>query len=177
MNTSNFSLQFELSVSEIRKLNKMYFEHLYKERILVLSCIVVFFLILLDLKDDNDLMEWIIRSLILIIFFLILQYTIVNSVCKIIFGLAKKALKSENFLHKYHLNFTDSDICVHSPLGEFKHKWNKIEKAILTKDFFFLYVRERNGYIISIANKTCDGRNMKELLSFVESNVTHITKV
>jgi len=62
-------------------------------------------------------------------------------------------------------------------LGEFAHKWTQIEKAILTKDFFFLYIKERNGYIISISNKDTETRNMKELIAFVENNVTQITKV
>ncbi|WP_316633707.1 YcxB family protein [uncultured Flavobacterium sp.] len=177
MNTSALSLEFELSLSEIQKLNKMYFKHLFKERMLVMFCIVLFLLIFVNLENDNDLIEWIIRSLALIIFFLMIQHSIVNSICKIIFRATDKLLKSRNLIHKYRFNFTSSFIYVHSPLGSFKHKWNKIEKAILTKDFFFLYVKERNGYIISISNKDAEARNMKELITFIEKNVTHVTKV
>lgn len=62
-------------------------------------------------------------------------------------------------------------------LGEIIHKWSQIEKAILTKDFFFLYIKDRNRYIISISNKDNNGRKMDELIAFVETNVTPITKV
>lgn len=144
---------------------------------MVLFCIVLFFLIFVDLVNDNDLMEWIIRSLALIVFFLMIQYTVVNSVCKIIFRSVKKLRRAENFINKYKLNFTNSFIYVHSPLGGFKHKWNEIEKAILTKDFFFLYVKAQNNYIISISNKKTAGRNIEELIAFVENNVTHVKKV
>jgi hypothetical protein len=177
MNISNFSLEFELNTSEIQKLNKMYFKHLYKQRILVTSCIVIFFLIFFDLGSGNDLMEGMIRSVVLIVFFLMVQYSFVNSVYKIICSLAKKLVKSETFINKYRLNCTNSFICVHSPLGAFTHNWTKIEKAILTKDFFFLYVKEKNNYIISISNRNANGRNMDELIAFVENNVTHVTKV
>ncbi len=61
--------------------------------------------------------------------------------------------------------------------GAFAHKWSQIEKAILTKDFFFLYVKDADQHIISISNKNTNGRNMGELLTFVESNVTEITKI
>lgn len=176
MNISDFSLEFGLNSSEIQKLNKMYFEHLYKERILLILALAVFVLILINL-NDNDLIDWIIKSLVLIVLFLMFQYTFVNSLSKIIFRLAKRLLKSENFINKYRLNFNNSSICVHSPLGRFTHKWSKIEKAILTKDFFFLYVKERNGYIISISSKATKDRNIEELVSFIEKNVTHITKV
>lgn len=177
MNLSDFSLEFGLTTSEIQKLNKMYFKHLYKDRILLISVIMLFVLILVSLNNNNDLIEWIIRSLALIICFLIVQYSFVNSICKLTFRLAKRLLKSENFINKYRLNFTNSIICVHSPLGRFTHKWSKIEKAILTKDFFFLYVKERNGYIISISNRCTNKRRIEELVSFVEKNVTHVTKV
>lgn len=177
MSTSNFSLEFELNVSEIRKLNKMYFKHIYEEKILAAFCIVLFFFIFFDLIGDSDLIVWIIRSLALVIFFLMIQYSFVNSVSKITFQLSKKIFKSNHFINKYRLNFTNSFIYVHSPLGAFKHQWTKIEKVILTKDFFFLYVKESNGYIISISTKNSKARNMKELIAFVESNVMHITKV
>lgn len=177
MNLSAFSLEFGLSTSEIQKLNKMYFKHLYKDRILIVLSTVLLVLILFNLSNDNDLTEWVIRSLALIIFFLMVQYICVNSLCKLIFRLAKSLLKSEKFINKYRLNFTNSVICVQSPLGRFTHEWTKIEKAILTRDFFLLYIKERNGYIISISNKCSNGRNIEELVSFVEKNVTHVTKV
>lgn len=177
MKSSNFSLQFELNVCEIQKLNKMYFKNIYKNRILVSSCIILLFLIFFDLKSNNDLIEWIIRSLALIVFFLIVQYSLINSVSKMIFRLIKKVLKSENFANQYKLNFTSTSINICSPLGNFKHKWSKIEKAILTKDFLFLYVKDRNGYIISISNNCAGERNMEELISFVENNVVHVLKV
>ena len=177
MDVANFSLELGLSTSEIQKLNKMYFQHLYKDGILLLSGMILLFFILFNLSNENDLTEWIIRSLALIIFFLMVQYLFANSLCKMIFRLANKLLKSEKFINKYRLNFTDSFICVHSPLGRFTHKWAKIEKAILTRDFFLLYIKERNGYIISISNKCSNKRSIEELVSFVENNVTHVTKV
>jgi hypothetical protein len=180
MNASNFSLEFELNISEIRKLNKMYFKHLYKERVTIVSSLILFLLILFDffrVDDSTDMIQWIIRSLILIIFFLLIQYSFVNTICKLIFRLAKKLLKFDSFVSKYKFNFTNSFIHVHSPLGEFAHKWSEIEKAILTKDFFFLYVKKRNGYIITISNKGNDQRNIDELIAFIESHVTHVTKV
>jgi hypothetical protein len=177
MDISNFSMEFGLSTSEIQKLNKMYFKHLYKERILLGLAIFLFLLILFTFSSENDFVEWTVRSLVLIIFFLVIQYFFVNSICKIIFRLAKRLSKSENFIKKYRLNFTNSLIYVHSPLGRFAHKWTKIEKAILTKDFFFLYVKERNGYIITIANKCNNSKNMGELVAFVEQNVTKVFKI
>ncbi|KAF2515577.1 YcxB family protein [Flavobacterium foetidum] len=179
MNSSNFSMEFELNGSEIRKLNKMYFENIYRERVTIISCLVLFVLIVSDFlntNEDNDLIIWIIKTLIIIVFFLLIQYSIVETVCKIIFRLAKKLLRFDNFIRRYKFNFTNSLIYVHSPLGEFKHDWSKIDKAILTKDFFLLYIKERNGYIISISNKD-DSRDLNRLLDFVEKNVTHIIKV
>lgn len=178
MNTSNFSLEFELNVSEIQKLNKMYFKHLYKERVLIVSSLIVLSLILFDFfrTGDIDTTQWIIRSLMLIVFFLLIQYSLINAVCKLIFGLAKKLLRFDAFISKYKFNFTNSLIYLHSPLGEFTHKWNEIEKAILTKDFFFLYVKKRNGYIITISNKG-NKRNIDELIAFIEKNVTHVVKI
>nr|MBU3859672.1 YcxB family protein [Flavobacterium sp. MC2016-06] len=158
----------------------MYFKHLYKERVTTISSLILFLLILFDffrVDHNNDMMQWIIRSLILIIFFLLIQYSFVNTICKLIFRLAKKLLKFDSFISKYKFNFTSSLIHVHSPLGEFAHKWSEIEKAILTKDFFFLYVKKRNGYIITISNKDNNQRNMEELITFIERHVTHVTKV
>ncbi|MDR7370091.1 hypothetical protein [Flavobacterium aquidurense] len=179
MNTTNFSMEFELNTIEVRKLNKMYFKNLYKERVRIFSGVLLLFSLLYDifnLDSNEDFIIWIIRNLILIILFLMFQYSFVNTVYKLIFKVVKKLLKSNTFIGRYKLNFTNSVIYVHSPLGGFAHKWTKIEKAILTKDFFFLYVKEKNGYIISISNKKED-RNMEKLLAFVESNVTPITKI
>ncbi|KFF03395.1 YcxB family protein [Flavobacterium reichenbachii] len=180
MNTAAFSLEFKLNISEIRKLNKMYFKHLYKEKVTIFSSLLLFGLILFDyfrVDHKTDLIQWMIRSLILIIVFLFIQYSIVDAICKLIFKLAKKLLRFDSFISKYKFNFTNSSIYVHSPLGEFAHQWTEIEKAILTKDFFFLYVKKRNGYIITISNKCSDKRNIEQLITFVESNVTHVTKV
>lgn len=179
MNTSNLSLIFELNPSEIRKLNKMYFKNVYKERVVILSFMMLLFLMFFDsfsLNDDNEFVQWAIKNVLLVLVFFLFQYSIVDTICKIIFQLTKKLLRFDKFVTKYKFNFTNSSIYVHSPLGEVVHKWNKIEKAILTKDFFFLYVKDRNGYIISISNK-CNDRNMNELITFVENNVTPITKV
>ncbi|RXM43680.1 hypothetical protein BOW55_18870, partial [Flavobacterium sp. YO12] len=68
--------------------------------------IVLFILIFLDLYIQDDLVEWIIRSLVLIILFLMIQYSFVNSICEIIFRLAKK-MKSEKGKNKYRISFTD----------------------------------------------------------------------
>ncbi|MEZ0182407.1 YcxB family protein [Flavobacterium oncorhynchi] len=176
MKISNFSLQFELNVSEIQKLNEMYFKNIYRNWILLFLGIVLFSLIFLDLNIQDDLVEWIIRSLALIIIFLMIQYSFVNSICEIIFRLAKK-LQPEKVKNKYRISFTDCFIYIYSPFGNFTHKWSKIEKAILTKKFLFLYFKERNGYIISISNKKTNERNIEELISFVENNVIHVVKV
>ncbi|KQB40111.1 YcxB family protein [Flavobacterium aquidurense] len=180
MNTSGFLLEFELNIAEIRKLNKMYFKNLYKEKVTVFLGIVLFLAIFFDffyLNNDTDLVTWLLRNLILIILFFLFQYSFVNVISKTIFQFSKKLLKYNRFSKKYKFNFTNSRICVHSPLGEFVYKWSQIENAILTKDFFFLYVRDRNGYIISISNKANNGRNIHELIDFVENNVTHVTKI
>ncbi|OMQ10469.1 hypothetical protein BXU01_14430 [[Flexibacter] sp. ATCC 35103] len=180
MNTSGFFLEFELNIGEIHKLNKMYFKSLYKEKVTVFLGIVLFFAIFFDflnLDNDTDVINWLVRNLILIILFFLFQYSFVKPISKTIFQFSKKLLKYNRFSKKYKFNFTNSNIFVHSPLGEFVYKWSQIENAILTKDFFFLYVRDRNGYIISISNKTNDGRNIHELVDFVENNVTHVTKI
>jgi len=180
MNTSKFSLEIELNVIEIQKLNKMYFKHLYKERVTYATVLVLLILIFFDffsLHTDTDLLQWILRNFVLILLFLMFHYSLVNTICKIIFKLTKKFLAYTNCMGKYKLNFTNSCIYVNSPLGAFAHKWSQIEKAILTKDFFFLYVKDAEQHIISISNKHTDGRNMNKLLTFVESNVTEITKI
>lgn len=181
MNDSHFSLEFELNTAEIRKINKMYFKNLWEERIRFLLSIFllsVIFFNLFYLDKDSDYITWIIRNLSFIMLFLLFQYSFVNAVCSLIFKLIRELLKFDKFISKYKLNFTSSFIYVHSPIGEISHKWSQIEKAILTKDFFLLYVRERKGYnIISISNKCSKSRNMKELIAFVETKVTPITKV
>ncbi|WP_428232283.1 YcxB family protein [Flavobacterium sp.] len=178
MNHTTFSLEFDLNLSEIRKLNKMYFKCIYKERVTIFCGIVLFLALFFDFfNDDIDFIKWIVRNLILIILFLTFQYSFVNIIIKVIFQFAKKLEKYNRFSSRYKFNFNNSGICVHSPLGEFVHDWAQIEKAILTKDFFFLYVKDRNGYIISISNKGNKERKMDELIAFVESNVTQISKV
>lgn len=180
MKTSNFFLEFDLNTSEIRKLNKMYFNNLYKERVIIFSAVMlllVVFFDFFDLNDDVDYIQWLVRNLILIILFFLFQYSFVSTMSKVVLQFTKKLLKYHKFTDKYKFNFTNSSIYVHSPMGEFVHKWSQIEKAILTKDFFFLYVRGRNGYIISISNKYKSDRKIDELIAFVETNVTHITKI
>jgi len=180
MNNAQFSLEFELNTAEIRKLNKMYFKNLWEERIRFLSNMLLVVAIVLNLfyLDNSDYIIWLIRNLSFILLFLLLQYPFVNTLCRLIFQLIKELLKVDRFISKYKLNFTNSSIYVHSPIGEITHKWSQIEKAILTKDFFLLYIKESKGYnIISISNKCNKDRNMEGLIAFVESKVVHITKV
>lgn len=180
MNTSNFCLEFDLNTSEIRKLNKMYFKNLYKEKVIIFSGIILLlavFFDFFDLNDEVDYMQWFVRNLVVIILFFSFRYSLVNTISKVFFQFTKKLLRYNRFSKKYKFNFTSFGIYVHSPLGEFVHKWSQIEKAILTKDFFLLYVRDRNGYIISISNKYKNHNKINELIAFVESNVTHITKI
>ncbi|KAF2329821.1 YcxB family protein [Flavobacterium daemonense] len=180
MNDTQFSLEFELNATEIRRLNKMYFKNLWEERIRIFASIFLIaaiFLNFFSLEKDGDYIIWIIKNLVLVIIFLLFQYSVVSTICGLIFQLIKKLQKFDLFIKKYKFNFTNSFIYVQSPVGEITHKWSQIEKAILTKDFFFLYVKERNGYIISISNKGDKRRNMNELIAFVEQKVTHITKV
>jgi len=180
MSSANFSLEFDLNISEIRKLNKMYFKGICKKRVLfflVAFLLAAIFFDFFNLNSDNDIIEWIIGNLFIVIAFLLFQYLFVNAISKVIFQLVNKLMQSEHFIRKYKFNFTNSFICVHSPLGEFVHKWCYIEKAILTKDFLFLYFKERNGYIISISNQYNGSRKMEELIAFVEKNVMHITKI
>jgi hypothetical protein len=180
MGTSKFSLEFELNVAEVRKLNKMYFKRLYKERVTIVSVIVLAFLIFFDffnLNSDEDFIKWELRTIAFIVLFLMFHYPIVNAICRIIFQLSKKIADYSTVFGKYKFNFTNSFIYVHSPLGAFAHKWSQIEKAVLTKDFFFLYVKDDDQHIISISNKFNKGRNINELIAFVESNVIEITKM
>lgn len=179
MNSTSFCLEFDLDMSEIRKLNKMYFRGLFQRRVLFFLAAILLGIIFFDyfnLNNDNDLIEWGIRNLLLITFFLLFQYLFINTITKAIFQFVNTLLKSERFANKYKFNFTSSFICIHSPLGEFTHKWCNIEKAILTKDFFFLYFKDKNGYIVSISNKY-ENRNMNELVSFLENNVIPVTKI
>ncbi|MCC9065608.1 YcxB family protein [Flavobacterium piscisymbiosum] len=180
MNTTNFCLEFDLNTSEIRKLNKMYFKDLYKEKVIIFSGIVLLMVIFFDFFDLNnevDYLQWLLRNLVIIILFFSFQYSLVNTISKVFFQFTKKLLKYNRFSKKYKFNFSNSGICVHSPLGEFAHKWSQIEKAILTKDFFFLYVKDTNGYIISISNKCKNHHKIDQLIAFVEVNVTPIIKI
>ncbi|MFC0781086.1 YcxB family protein [Flavobacterium sp. HJSW_4] len=177
MYTANFSLEFQLDVSEIKMLNKMYFKHLFKERIVFALLIVLLLLILNDFSLQMDYLDWLIRSLLLVIFFVIIQFLLIDVISKSIFKLTKIIAGSKKTSSKYKLSFNYSDICVKSPLGELTHKWSKIEKVIQTKNFLFLYVKEQNGYIISISKKESNSRKIEELLSFVEKNVTPVIKV
>jgi len=180
MNTSRFSLEFELNVAEVRKLNKMYFKCLYKERVTVLTVIVLVFLIFVDflsVDNDDDFIKWQLRNTVLIVLFLMFHYTVVKTICRLIFQFTKKIADCSTLFSKYKFNFTNSFIYVQSPLGAFAHKWSQIEKAVLTKDFFFLYVKDNDQHIISISNKFDESRNINELIEFVESNVTKVIKM
>ncbi|WPO78469.1 YcxB family protein [Flavobacterium sp. KACC 22761] len=180
MNDSKLSFEFALNIGEIHKLNKMYFKNLWETRVrffLSMLLIVAVFFSFFNLNKSSDYIVWIIRNLALIIIFLLFQYLLVKTASNLIFQLIKRLLKFENFIAQYKLNFTNSLIYVHSPLGEITHKWSQIDKVILTKDFFLLYIKEKNGYIISISNKCNENRNIEELIAFVERKVTHITKV
>lgn len=180
MYNPDFALEFKLNSVEIRKLNKMYFKRIYKERFRFFSFILLFFLIFFDVfdwNDDNDLIRWFSRNLVLILFFILFQCQIVNTLCRSFFKLIRKLMKFKRFLRSYKFNFTNSFIHVYSPLGEVEYKWGEIEKAILTKDFFFLYIKEKKEYVISISNKENEERNIKKLIAFVENNVTKITKI
>lgn len=176
---TNFFLEFGLNADEVQKLNKMYFKDLYKERLQIFFGFVFLFYILyslFDLNNNDDLITWIITNMAFVIVFFIFQYSLVNTTSKIIFQLVKKFLIFDRFIAEYKFNFTSSFIYVRSPLGEFAHNWSQIEKAILTKEFFFLYVKEKKEYIISISNKN-QNRDLKGLIAFVEGNVIPVTKV
>ena len=180
MNTSNFSLEFALNSTEIRKLNKMYFKHLFKERIIICSFVLFFLLIVLDFFNVNrgiDFVQWLIRSLVLVVFFVYIEYSLAKTICKVIFHLIKKLMKFDKFLSWYRFDFSSSFISVHSPLGLLTHKWSKIEKVILTKNFLYIYIKEKNGYIISISNKDSHDRNIKKLIEFIENDSIYIAKV
>lgn len=177
MTNTNFFLEFDLSLSEIRKLNKMYFKGLYHKRILFVLSVLLLGGVFFDFfNSDNDLTHWIIRTFFVVACFLFFQYLIVNAACRVIFQVVNKLLEFEGFVNKYKFRFTSSFICIDSPLGAFTHKWCYIEKAILTKDFFFLYFRDKNGYIVSISNKY-KNRKIDELVAFLQNNVTPVIKV
>lgn len=180
MNTSGFFLEFELNIAEIQKLNKMYFKSLYRQRVSVITGIFLLYAMFFDffdLNDDIDFMKWVLRNLIFVILFLAFQYSFIETLSAVIFRFTKRFAAYNRYNKKYKFNFSPSGIYVRSPLGEIVHKWGQIEKAILTKDFFFLYVKDRNGYIISISNKYSNRRKINELIAFVERNVTQIAKV
>jgi hypothetical protein len=180
MNATNFSLEFPLNLSEIRRLNKMYFKHSFKERIIFVSILILLFIIFFDLTHINleeDFFLWLIRSLAIIVFFVIIGNWLIDFVSRMVFQLAERAVKFHTLSSRYRFIFTGSRVCVRFPLGSLTHKWTAIEKAILTKDFLFLYIKEHNNYIISISRKAYDCRKMEELLTFVENNVTRIIKI
>lgn len=158
----------------------MYFEHLFRERIIFVSIVILVFFIFFDfpiINIEDDFFLWIIRSLAIIVFFVIVENSFVDAVSRITFQLAKKLLKFEKLNSKYKFIFTDSKVSIRLPLGKLTHKWTAIEKAILTKNFLFLYIKEENNYIISISRKDYNCRKMEELLTFVEQNVVHIIKI
>lgn len=180
MNTSKFSAEFELSIIEIQKLNKMYFKRLYKGRVTVFFILIVvafLFFDFLSLESQEDFMKWQLKSLILIVSFFMFHYSFVNATCKFFFKCMKKIAVYSGLTGSYKLNFTTSYIYVNSPLGAFAHKWSQIDKAVLTKDFFFLYIKDKDQHIISISNKSDKNRNMTDLITFVERHVMHITKM
>lgn len=177
MTSANFLLEFQLNISEIKQLNKMYFKHLFKERIVFCMLTLLTFVVCIDFILETDFLQWLISSLVLVVAFIIIQFFCINTISNMVFQLSKRLLKFDKFHRKYKLIFTYSDICVHSPLGALTHKWTKIEKVISTKDGLFLYVKERNNYIISISKKEYHCRKIEELLAFIESNITTVTKI
>ncbi|MET3027052.1 YcxB family protein [Flavobacterium sp. UW10123] len=177
MTASNFSLELQLNISEIRKLNKMYFEHLFKEWFVYVLFIVALVLAAFEFVREADFFQWLISCLLTFVFLVVIQFFFADTISRAIFCLAKRFVKYKQFYNRYKLTFSYSDICVKSPLGELKHKWTKIEKVISTKNFLFLYVQEKNAYIISISKKDHNRQEIEELLSFVENHVMHIIKV
>ncbi|RUT72332.1 YcxB family protein [Flavobacterium cupreum] len=180
MNTSKFSAEFELNINEIQKLNKMYFKRLYKGRVTFFFVIIMVSFLLFDflnLESQEDFFRFQLRSLVLIVSFFMFHYSFVNATCRILFKLVRRLMGYSSLIRKYKLNFTSSDIHVNSPLGAFVHKWSQIDKAVLTKDFFFLYVKDKDQHIISISNKCHGNRNMSDLITFVDCHVTQIMKM
>ncbi|WP_164515306.1 YcxB family protein [Flavobacterium ustbae] len=153
---------------------------MFKDRIVTAFFIILVLTIIIDFFNINkgiDFVQWLIRSAILIILFIVIGYALADTICKVIFQLTKKLMKFERFLNKYRFNFTSSEISICSPMGGLIHNWSKIEKVILTKNFLFFYIKERNGYIISVSKKDYEERKIKDLIEFVEKNVTHIIKL
>ncbi|WP_291287269.1 hypothetical protein [Flavobacterium sp.] len=177
MSTSAFSLEFDLNNAEIRTMNKMYFKDLYKKRVTFFLAIVLLGIVFLGGDHNHDFFQWILRDLILVIFFLLFHCLIVNTICKVTFRVIKRLLKFDRLLRRYKFSFTNSFIGVHSPLGGFTHQWCQIEKAILTKDFFLLYIRDKNAYIISISTKDNCCHKIAELIAFIDGNVTPVERI
>lgn len=180
MNTSKFSAEFELNITEIQKINKMYFKRLYKGRVTFFFVIITVSFLLYDflnLESQEDFLKFQVRSLVLVVLFFMFHYSFVNVTCRLLFKLIRRLMGYSTLIGKYKLNFTSSDIHVNSPLGAFAHKWSQIDKAVLTKDFFFLYVRDKEQHIISISNKFNSNRNMTDLITFVDRHVTQIMKM
>lgn len=177
MGTSTFSLEFDLNMAEIRNLHKMYFKDLYKKRIMFFLAVSLVVIVYSDWHGNNDFFQWLIKDLLLVILFLVFHYPIVNTICKVTFRLIKKLLKFDRFSRQYKFSFTSSFITVHSPLGGVTHRWGQIEKAILTKDYFLLYIKDKNGYIISISNKENCTKKIEKLIAFIDGNVTHVERI
>lgn len=177
MGTSTFSLEFDLNMAEIRNLHKMYFKDLYKKRVMFFLAVTLVIFVYSDWNGNNDFFQWIIKDLFLVILFLLFHYPIVNTICKVTFRLVRKLLKFDRFSRQYKFSFTNSFIEVHSPLGGFTHRWCQIEKAILTKDCFLLYIKDKNGYIISISNKENCSKKIEKLIEFIDCNVTHVERI
>lgn len=180
MDTASFLLEFKLNFCEIKKLNKMYVKHLFRDRLIFILVLSLIFLIFFDFTRIDlsvDFFPWMIRSLVLIVFFVVIEPSFVKTISKIFFQITEKLSRFDKFYNNYKFTFTSSTITVKSPFGELTHNWSKIEKAMLTKHFLFLYIKERNSYIISISKKDYDIRKMEDLIDFVEKNVTHIIKV
>lgn len=177
MKAANFSLEFQLNISEIRKLNKMYFEHLFKERLIYVFFVVALIVLFLDFINEADFFQWLISCLVTLVFLVVIQFFFLDAISRTIFCLTKWLIQYHKFYSRYKLTFTYSDVCVRSPLRDLKHKWTKIEKVISTKNFLFLYVKERNAYIISISKKDHNCQKIEELVSFVENHVMHVIKV
>ncbi|RYJ37645.1 hypothetical protein NU08_3419 [Flavobacterium anhuiense] len=177
MPASNFSLELQLNISEIRKLNKMYFEHLFKEWIVYVLFIVALVTATLEFVREADFFQWLISCLLTLVLLVVIQFFFVDVISRTILGLAKRLIMYHQFYNRYKLTFTYFDISIQSPLGELKHKWTKIEKVISTKKSLFLYVKEKNTYIISISKKDHNCQEIEKLLSFVENHVMNVIKV
>ncbi len=177
MSAAAFLLEFQLKNSEIKKLNKMYIENLLQNIVFCTFSVVFSLYVIFDFINTDSQAEWLIKSLLSIIFIVVIQMLTVNFISKIIYRIIKRLLKFDKFQRQYKLVFNYTNICICSPFIELTHKWSKIDKVILTKDSLFLYLKEQNAYIISISTKNCEFRKMQELVDFLEKNVIQVLKV